>query len=32
MSAPATSAAAVEAFVTVNGEGNHKGCPYRDNV
>ena len=28
----ATSGAAIDTCVTVNGEGNHKGCPYRDSV
>ena len=26
----ATSGAAIDTFVTVNGEGNHKDCPYTD--
>ena len=28
----ATSGAAIDAFVTVNGEGNHKDCPYTELV
>ena len=31
-SAWATAGAAIDAFVTVNGEGNHKGCPYAEIV
>ena len=26
------SDAAIDTFATVNGEGNHKGCPYMDTV
>ena len=26
------SGAAIDTFLTVHGEGNHKGCPYTDAV
>ena len=28
----ATSGGAIDTFETLNGEGNHKGCPYKDTL